>query len=142
MYKIAVKRNDGGVSIIIPTSESTPELLLRDILAVEGYVSHREVLDNELPTDRIFRNAWTDDFNTSTIDVNPDRARDLIRIKRNQALQALDHKAIAESRKPNGNTQNIEVEADRLRDIPQRPEFATNDIEILKLLFLDAELKI
>lgn len=77
MKKIVVKRADGGVSIVIPTGEATPELLERDALQVEGYVSHREIDDTQLPADRIFRNAWTDDYPTDTVDVHVGRAQDI-----------------------------------------------------------------
>lgn len=84
LKKIAVKRSDGGVSILIPTHEATPELLLRDALATPGYVSHREVEDDAIPSDRIFRDAWTDDFPTETIDIHIERAKE---IKLNQFRQ-------------------------------------------------------
>lgn len=134
MNKIAVKRSDGGVSIVSPSSDATPETMLRDALAVEGYVSHREIVDYALPSDRTFRNAWTDDFPTPTIDVDLDKARGLIREKRNKALTKLDQAAYAESRKPNGNLQPIDIEAQRLRDIPQHPDFMSDDVDKLKAL--------
>ena len=94
MKKIAVKRSDGGVSIIVPTNEATPALLLRDALAVVGYVSHREIEDNKIPTDRYFRNAWTDDNPTTTVDVDITKAKDIkknyMRQLRKPKLEALD----------------------------------------------------
>ncbi len=60
MKKIAVQRIDGGVSIVIPSHEATDETMLRDAMRVEGYVSHREIEDDELPTFRDFRDAWSD----------------------------------------------------------------------------------
>lgn len=134
MKTIVVKRQDGGVSIICPTHEATPELMERDARAVEGYVSHREIDDDKIPSDRIFRNAWTDDNPTETIDISSIKARQLIREKRNRALESLDKKAFSESRKPNGKTDEIDAEAQRLRDIPQHPDFSSDNIEKLKAL--------
>ena len=94
MKKIVVKRADGGVSIVIPTGEATPELLLRDVLAVEGYVSHREIDDSQLPEDRVFRDAWTDDLPTDTVDVDIIKAKaiklDRFRVLRKPLLEKLD----------------------------------------------------
>lgn len=142
MKKIVIKRNDGGVSILIPGDGATPELLERDAKAVIGYVSHREVDDDQIPFDRTFRNAWTDDLPTNTVDLDFDRVRSLIREKRNRALAELDTKAVSESRKPNGNLTAIDAEAQRLRDIPSDPSFNTRDEESLKRLYEDADVKI
>lgn len=94
MNKIVVKRSDGGVSILIPTHEATPETMLRDALRVEGYVSHREISDDSIPSNRIFRNAWTDDLPTPTIDVDLTKAKsiklDQFRILRAPLLAKLD----------------------------------------------------
>lgn len=94
MKKIVVKRADGGVSIIHPTNEATPELLERDALATAGYVSHREIDDSQLPADRVFRDAWTDDYPTDTVDVNIKKAQaikyDTFRVLRTPLLSAAD----------------------------------------------------
>lgn len=81
MKKIVVKKDDGTVAIILPTLEATPKLLERDAKAVPGYVSHREIDDSELPQDRQFREAWTDDFDTKTVDVHIPKAHDICRDK-------------------------------------------------------------
>lgn len=60
MKKLIVKRSDGGISIIIPAKDATAESLERDAKAVEGYVSHRECEDSEMPSFRDFRDAWVD----------------------------------------------------------------------------------
>lgn len=94
MKKIAVKRLDGGVSIVIPTNEATPELLLRDALAVDGYVSHRDLEDLDIPSDRVFRNAWTDNLPGTQIDIDMPKAhlikKDQMRALRKPKLEALD----------------------------------------------------
>lgn len=92
MNKIAVKRADGGVSIIIPGDSATPELMERDALRVEGYVSHREIEDDEIPTDRAFRNAWTDE--SDVIEINIAKAQEIkkeeFRGIRKPVLESLD----------------------------------------------------
>ena len=94
MRKIVVKRIDGGVSIVCPSPEATSELLLRDALAVEGYVSHREIDDLDIPKDRIFRNAWTDNLPTNKIDIDMTKAKEIkkdqMRRLRKPKLEALD----------------------------------------------------
>jgi hypothetical protein len=75
MKKIVVKRSDGGVSIVIPTLEATSGLILRDVLSIPNYVSHREIEDSQIPEDRYFRDAWTDDNPTDTIDIDIPKAK-------------------------------------------------------------------
>jgi hypothetical protein len=87
MTKIVVQREDGGVSIIIPANEVFPELLERDALAVEGYVSHRIIDDSKIPQDRVFRDAWTDEYNTTTIDIHASKAKEIALTKLRNARQ-------------------------------------------------------
>lgn len=91
MRKLAVTRNDGGISIVIPTNEATPELMLRDALKVAGYVSHREIDDSELPQDRYFREAWMDN---GKLNIDPDKAleikKDKLRALRAPKFSELD----------------------------------------------------
>lgn len=94
MRKIVVKREDGGVSIITPLEGVTEDLILRDILAVPGYVSHREIEDSAIPGDRYFRNAWTDDLPTTTVDIDIEKAKaikkDIFRSMRANKFPPLD----------------------------------------------------
>lgn len=61
MDKIIIyKKQDGGVSILIPTAEylethTMEELALKDVPANTPY---KIVNVSEIPTDRTFRNAW------------------------------------------------------------------------------------
>ena len=75
--KIIVKREDGGVSIVVPSHEATPELLERDAKAVQGYLSHRILEDEHIPLDREFRNAWTDDYEGPQIDIHGPKAKEI-----------------------------------------------------------------
>lgn len=94
MRKIAVKRSDGGVEIICPHNKSTSELLLRDALAVPGYVSHREIEETDIPEiDRYFRSAWIDN-GSGKLDIDPSKAleikKDKLRALRKPKLEVLD----------------------------------------------------
>jgi hypothetical protein len=73
LKKILVQRDDGGVSIVCPTHEATPETMLRDALNVIGYISHMEINDEDLPEDRTHRDAWTYNPETQTVDIDPNK---------------------------------------------------------------------
>ena len=56
--KIIYKREDGGVSVLHPTSEwngTMEELAQKD---VPTGLKYKIVEDSEIPTDRSFRDAW------------------------------------------------------------------------------------
>lgn len=96
--KIAHKRQDGGVSITVLAIDLTPDEIQQHIKELESsnsdFVNSRIVLDSQLPSDRVFRNAWTDDLNTPTIDIDVPKAqdikKDLMREIRKPLLEALD----------------------------------------------------
>lgn len=94
MDKVLVKRVDGGVTVIIPSNDCTPELLDRDVLATPGYASHRTILDTDIPSSREFRNAWCDTQPGTQIDIDCTQALDCalkeVRAKRDPALAATD----------------------------------------------------
>lgn len=120
MNKLVVKRSDGGVSIIIPTREATPELLERDAQMVQGYISHREVTDDKIPADRYFRNAWTDDNPTETVDINISKAKEIkinhMRVLRKPKLADLDVQFMIAIE--NGeDTSSIVAKKQELRDV-------------------------
>lgn len=58
MTKIIYQNSDGGVSVVVPSDgTATEELAAKTVPADVEY----QIIDNEmvLPTDRLFRNAWT-----------------------------------------------------------------------------------
>lgn len=77
-----------------------------------------------IPTDRTFRDAWTDDHPTQTVDVRMDRARDIhmnrIREKRQERFVALGfpHRLDPDLEK-NLIPEEKSAELKRLRDLPQ-----------------------
>jgi len=64
MTKILFQNDEGGLSVIHPTGNLPIEdVAQKDVPAGTPY---RIVADDDIPTDRIFRNAWEADFS------NPD----------------------------------------------------------------------
>lgn len=122
--KIAVKREDGGVSIVIPSHEATPELLERDAKAVQGYVSHRVIEDEHLPVSREFRNAWTDDFEGPQIDIHGEKAKEIkleqLRIDRDAVFKQMGfpHKLHPDVEKAIVSPE-LATELQKLRDITE-----------------------
>lgn len=80
-----------------------------------------------LPADRTFRNAWTDDLDTDTVDVDMGRARDVhraaLRRARKSLLEALDVEFIRAVE--DGDAQavtRIAARKKQLRDVTKHPE--------------------
>jgi len=87
------------------------------------YLSHREMPDNAIPTDRTFRAAWADTTPELTIDVDMAKARSIhlerIRIKRNAELSKLDIQAIKAQDMGDVETlTQIRARKQELRDLP------------------------
>lgn len=61
--KIIYKNEDGGISIITPTSESLEHMTIEEIALkdVPTGLPFAIMEDSEIPTDRTFRDAWTID---------------------------------------------------------------------------------
>jgi hypothetical protein len=88
------------------------------------YVSHREMPDEAIPTDRTFRAAWTDTTPEPVIDIDLAKAGEIhlskIRLRRNALLDASD-KHLSRSVE-SGNEESaasIREYKQYLRDIPQ-----------------------
>lgn len=64
--KIIYKNETGGVSIITPTEEALSFMTIDEIAKkdVPTGLPFAIVEDSEIPTDRIFRDAWTVDDST------------------------------------------------------------------------------
>ena len=77
MNVIVFKRPDGGVSMTTPNEISDPIEAAEHALKVDSNLegSTYRICDiSNLPTDRIFRDAWTDDYSTDTVDVDMNKA--------------------------------------------------------------------
>ena len=87
------------------------------------YLSHREMPDDAVPTDRTFRGAWTDTTPELTIDIDMAKARGIhlgrIRIKRNAELSKLDTQATKAQDIGDAETlTQIRTRKQELRDLP------------------------
>ena len=111
LRNIIFKRSDGGVTVsynvalddINSTIEKVYEQFnpnqpsnetIKNWHTLYGKIlGHRVVEVGELPEPE-FRNAWTDDFDTDTVDVDPDKAKEIkreqFRLLRKPLLKALD----------------------------------------------------
>ena len=115
MKRIVFKNLDGSCGVIIPAGNwqgTMAELAAKD---VPNGLEWRIVDVTDLPSDRTFRAAWTDDNLTSTVDVDMDKARNIhmhnIRLARNAKLKDLDVEQL----------KGIDVSSTKqaLRDLPQ-----------------------
>ena len=96
-------------------------------------IAHRD----DLPKDREFRDAWTDKFDTPTVDIDLDKAKiihlDRLRAERDDKLKELDVEVIkALGQKDDKQLQILENEKEMLRTIPER--FQTIDIQTVDQL--------
>lgn len=91
---IVIQRTDGGVSIMRPEAWEDVAVKLEKWKRthVGEYVSHHEVDEADIPTDRSFRNAWTRDGKTVAHDMEKCRNihRERLRLARAPKLAALD----------------------------------------------------
>lgn len=116
--KYALKANDGSVYITTIIGDETIEGVLEKFHPDRRakIVSWREITDEKIPPDRSFRDAWTDDLPTETIDIHMGRAREIhmnrIRKARDDHLSSLDLETFR------GN--DVQDKKQILRDIPQK----------------------
>lgn len=166
-YRIVYKNNDGSCGIILPTDEfmdlvkdvirtSHPELSVDEVLAaaldivaqkdVPSGLSYRIITKDKLPSDRLYRDAWTDDNPTDTVDVDMVKARKIkleeIREKRNAKLIDLDYDYIkADEAASQAQKSQIIAKKNALRNLPATVNLANiNTPEELKA-FIPNELK-
>ena len=98
------------------------------------YASHRDMEDSAIPTDREFRNAWTDTTPELVIDIDMAKARtiylDRLRIKRDSELALLDIEALkAIEQGDTATLQTVAAQKQALRDLP---ETISADLEAAK----------
>ncbi len=94
--RIVYTREDGGVSVIVPSPEALQTMTIEQIAAkdVPQGLSYRITDVENIPPDRTFREAWTDENPTDTVDIDMTKARDIhkntLRELRKPLLEALD----------------------------------------------------
>lgn len=98
---VVIKNKDGSVEIFHPNMgqwnaelESEDNFVKRLADIVSNGRNWRVTRQDNIPKDRTFRGAWTDDLSTETVDVNIEKARaihtDRLRAVRNEKLTQLD----------------------------------------------------
>lgn len=124
--KIAIKCTDGSVQImtLIGTPNISEVLRKWGDVNPDKYLSHKEMPDNAIPTDREFREAWADITPEPVIDIDMMKARSLhlarIRLKRNAILNELDKQSIkAQDTEDLTKLTEIRVKKQKLRDLPE-----------------------
>jgi hypothetical protein len=156
---IVTKRDDGGCDITIPAPNMFDENSKdRKLLAEKNILiaaSDEEVLlwiknkdapqgrltdISNIPKDRVFRNAWTDDNDTETVDIDIPKAQELkkdeMRRLRKPLLEALDTEFILAVEQDDENKKIIIIsQKQELRDVTKL-ELPT-DVEELKSFIPD-----
>lgn len=137
---------DGCCHIMYPTQEGI------DLFGLEGLIErdkpvgtkfHRVTTVDQLPTDRDYRDAWTDALPTTTVDINMDKAKnihlDRLRRERDEELKKLDIETFkAYGTKNDVKLQEIEEKKQKLRDMPDKfSELAIDTVEQLKSVKLE-----
>lgn len=133
---IIYKQDSGTVAIIRPTDEALA-LIGIDTIAkkdVPAGAPYRIVNDNEVPSDRTFRNAWKDDL---TVDMPKavEITKDRLRAERAPLLVAQDV-AFQRAMEDGADTAAIVAEKKRLRDITKladKPGITLDELKSLKV---------
>lgn len=78
--RYAIRRFDGTVGIMQVVAGYDVKSEILKLIETEGkhaIIGYRPISDDQLPQDRTFRDAWTDDFDTENVDVHMDRAKEI-----------------------------------------------------------------
>ena len=122
--KTIIKTIDGvAIMVLVPSADEAKAIEKWKLVNPGAYVSHRQMPDDVIPTDRTFRDAWADTTPELTIDVDMAKARDIhlerIRIKRNAELSKLDIQATKAQDIGDAETlTQIRTRKQELRDLP------------------------
>jgi hypothetical protein len=139
------KKVDGKVSITHILVKLDDQQLVEHIAKLEAddqEIISTRILEDEslLPSDRHFRNAWTDDLDTNTVDIDINKAKeiqkDVLRQLRAPKLTALDvevMKAIEQGN--NDKVAELAAVKQQLRDVTKLA--LPNDVEELKAFIPD-----
>jgi len=122
--KIVIKTTNGvSIMTLVNDADEAEAIEKWKLVNPEQYVSHRQMPDSAIPTDRTFREAWSDTTPELTIDIDMAKARaihlDSIRIKRNDELSKLDIQATkAQDIGDADALTQIRARKQELRDLP------------------------
>lgn len=107
--RVVINNGDGTVGILIPVNQA---MTLKEIIKkdVPSDKKHRIVDISQIPPDRLFRNAWTDNNATDTVDIDMPRAKEIAHVirrrGRDKQMSPLDIKSTIPS-------EMAQAEADR-----------------------------
>jgi len=122
--KIVIKTTNGvSIMTLVNDADEAEAIEKWKLVNPEKYVSHRQMPDDVIPTDRTFRDAWNDTTPEVSIDIDMAKARniylDSIRIKRNDELSKLDIQATkAQDIGDADALTQIRARKQELRDLP------------------------
>lgn len=124
MSLIAIKRNDGGVSVTWLPDGADPATEVAKWEAGSSYsaVSWRTIVEADVPADKTFRDAWADTGTVIAVDMPKARTihMDRIRVVRDRELEKLDVRYYrADEAGDLTKKKSIADEKQALRDIPQ-----------------------
>ena len=127
MTRIIYTNNDGGISVIIPTSElSIEEVAAKD---VPNGVAFGIVEDSAIPSDRFFRGAWI--ANGAAVDIDLPKAQEIghaiRRIKRAEEFAPYDE--VIAKQIPGNDLAEAEVARQAIRDKYAAIQDAIDDAE-------------
>jgi len=136
--RIVYTRPDGGVSVVVPGDKPIEELLISDV--PPDAINPRVVTTDKIPSDRTFREAWTDEHPTETVDVDLTRAKalwlDRWRAARSPLLAALDVES-TRALEDGDKAKQAEIKAKKqaLRDVTKTDLSAADTPEKLKSIW-------
>ena len=123
--KTIIKCTDGSVAVmtLVAGADEAEALEKWKLVNPDTYISHRQMPDSAIPSDRTFRDAWADITPELIIDIDMAKARDIhlerIRIKRNAELSKLDIQATKAQDVGDAETlTQIRARKQELRDLP------------------------
>ncbi len=126
--RIIINNGDGSIGIVIPSPEfvaveGNTMAVLQAKIVPEGLASRITNVSN-IPSNRDFRNAWTDDTPGVKVDVDMPKARDIhmdkIRVARDKKLIDFGiEQIIAAEQDDTVKLDLIKIEKQVLRDLPQ-----------------------
>lgn len=122
----AIKRKDGGISVMNTEPEIVDEMIIKS--GFEG-CEYFSIEEGVLPNDRFFRDAWV--IENNNVVINPEKKLNIIRQKRKVILEQLDKEELAETFNPKGDVTPIREKKQILRDITKSD---LSDEEIKNLL--------
>jgi hypothetical protein len=144
MTLYAITMSDAPLAIMLTVGDVSLEECLGKWPAAEQakIVSHREIDPEDVPEDRSFRNAWTDNGKAIVVDMAKAREilRNDLRAQRVVALEGLDLAYLqADEVGDIAGKADIAAQKQRLRDATDAPEIkAAKTVDDLKAITLSA----